>query len=94
VFNGGALQERNRLLHQSTPLPCCILSSNDIVKLTASVVGRRVLFFLHRDPVIRDALTDFDKQPDADDKEVVPEELQALQHVSIDNADELVAEPA
>ncbi len=58
-------------------LPHRISSSNDIVELTAPVVARRVLFFLCRDPVIRDALAVFDKQPDANNKEVVPKEPQA-----------------
>jgi hypothetical protein len=74
-------------------LPCCILSSNDIVKLTAPVIARRVPFFLHRDPVVCDALAVFDKQPDAGNKEVVPKEPQAPRHISINDADKLVAEP-
>jgi hypothetical protein len=93
-----ALPSRNVIVcHVHTTLPCCILSANDIVKLTAPVVARRVQevpFFLQRDPVVRDALAVFDKQPDADDKEVVPKEPGALQHVSIYNSYKLVAEPA
>ncbi len=77
-------------------LPCCILSANDIVKLTAPVVARRVPevpFFLQRDPIVCDALAIFDKQPDANNEEVVPKEPGALQHVSIDDAYKLVAKP-
>ncbi len=94
MFNGSTLQERDRLSRQSTTLPHCILSSNNIVKFTALVVARRVPFFLGRDPVVRDALTVFGKQPDADNEEVVPKEPQALQHILIDDADELIAKPA
>jgi hypothetical protein len=74
-------------------LPCRISSSNDIVKLIALVIARRVPFFLPRDPVVRDALAVFE-QPDANDKEVVPEEPRALPYILINNVDELVAEPA
>ena len=78
-------------------LPCCILSANNIFKLTALVIARRVPevplpFFLQRDPIIRDALAVFSKQPDADNKEVVPKELGALQHISIDDTNELIVE--
>jgi hypothetical protein len=41
-----------------------------------------------------DALAVFDEQPVADDKEVVSKEPGALQHISIDNAYELIAKPA
>jgi hypothetical protein len=85
--------------HINTMLPCCILSANKIVKLTDPVIARRVPevpvpFFLQRDPVICDALTVFDKQPDASDEEVVPKVPGALQKVSIKDANELVVEPA
>jgi hypothetical protein len=73
VFNGGALQERGHLLHQLTTLSCRILSSNNIVKLIAPVVARRVPFFLPRDPVVHDTLAVFE-QPDANNEEVVPKE--------------------
>ncbi len=80
-----------------TTVPCCILSANNIIELTAPVVARRfpeVPFFLRRDPVVRDALAVFDEQPDANNKEIVPQEPGALQHISIDGAYKLVAEPA
>jgi hypothetical protein len=75
-------------------IPCCILSCNNIVKLTAPVIARRVPFFFRRDPVVHDALAVFNEQPDTNDKEVVPKEPQAPQHILIDNADKLVAKPA
>ncbi len=64
-------------------LPCCILSANNIIELTAWVIARRVPevpvpFFLQRDPIVRDALAVFNKQPDANDEEVVPIEPGAL----------------
>jgi hypothetical protein len=74
-------------------LPRRISSSNDIVKLTAPVIARRVLFFLPRDPIVCDALAVF-KKPDANNEEVVPKEPRALQHVLIDDVDELVTKPA
>jgi hypothetical protein len=82
-----------------TMLPCCISSANNIVELTALVVAGRVPevpvpFFLQRDPLVRDALVVFNKQPKAEDEEVVPKEPGALQHVSIKEANELVAKPA
>jgi hypothetical protein len=76
VFNGCTFQERDCLLRQSTLLSCHILFSKDTVELTARVVARRVLFFLPRDPIVRVALAIF-KQPDANDKEVVPKEPQS-----------------
>jgi hypothetical protein len=94
-----AVPSRNAIIcHVNTMLPCCILSTNDIIELTAPVIARRVPevpvpFFLQRDPVIHDALALFDEQPDADDEEVVPKELGALRHVSINNANKLVAKP-
>jgi hypothetical protein len=80
-------------------LPCCILSANDIVMLTAPVVARRVPevpvpFFHQRNPVVRDALAVFNKQPDTNNKELAPKEPGALQHILIENANELVAKPA
>jgi hypothetical protein len=78
-------------------LPRCISSDNDIVELTAPVIARivpevpEVPLFLQRNPVVHDELG---KQPDANDKEVVPEELGALQHVLIEDANKLIAEPA
>jgi hypothetical protein len=80
-------------------LPCCISSANDIDELTAPVVATRVPevpvpFFLQRDPVVRDVLTVFDKQPDANEEEVVPKEPGALRHVLIEDFNKLVAEPA
>ncbi len=80
-------------------LPWCISSANDIDELTAPVVARRVPevpvpFFLQRDPVVRDALAVFDKQPDADEEEVVPKEPGALRNILIEDVNELVAEPA
>jgi hypothetical protein len=93
-----ALPSRNAIVcHVHTTLPCCISSANDIVELTVPVVARRVPevpFFLQRDPVVRDALAVFDKQPHGDNEEVVSKEPGALQHVSVDNAYKLVAEPA
>jgi hypothetical protein len=92
-----ALSSRNAVVCcVDTMLLCHILSANDIVKLTAPVVARRVqelLFFLQRDPVICDALAVFDEQPDANNKVVVPKEPGALGHVSIDSAYKLVAKP-
>ncbi len=95
-----AAPSRNAIVCRiNTTLPHHILSANDIAKLTAPVVARRVLevpvpFFLQRDPVVHDALAVFDKQPDADNEEVVPKEPGALQHVSIDDANKLVTKPA
>jgi hypothetical protein len=94
MFDGGALQERDHLSGQTMTLPCCISSSINIVELTAPIVARRVPSFPRRDPVVRDALAVFDEQPDTNNEEVVPKELQALQHISIVDADELVAKSA
>jgi hypothetical protein len=82
-----------------TMLPRCISSTNNIVKLAAPVVARRVPevpapFFLQRDPVVCDSLAVFDKQPDANNEEVVPKEPGALQHILSDDAKKLIAKPA
>ncbi len=94
MLDDGALQEHNHLSHQSTMLPRHISSSNEIVKLTAPVVARRVPFFVCRDPVVCDTLAVFDEQPDANNKEVVHKKPRALQHISINDVDEFVAKPA
>jgi hypothetical protein len=75
------------------------LSADNIIKLTAPVLARRVPvvqvpLILQRDPVIHAALTVFDKQSDANDKEVVPKEPGALQHVSINDANKLITKHA
>ncbi len=86
---------RNAIIcHVNRMSPCCILSANNIVKLTAPVVARRVPevpvpFFLWKDPVVCDALAVFDEQPDANNKEVVPKQPGALQHVLIDDVNSL-----
>ncbi len=84
------------MLHQHDA-SSCISSDNNIVELTAPVVARRVpevpevLFFLQRNPVVCYKLGE---QPDANNEEVVPKEPGALQHILIEDANELVAEPA